>query len=152
MPGEGRIGHPGLVRLVECVRELHWARDVLSAAANVDSVTRSSRFEYLGPVVPGTQVTGRYRVTGCGSRSYRLEVVLSAGAADLVRAELVNVFYDAALGRSTSPPGPVLAALRRRAAGSPATIDSGNPDGTEAERRVPVALHDPAPVGRPTQS
>jgi len=115
-PGEQRIGYPGILRLVECVRELHWARDVVPPAAGrpIDSITRSLTADFLAPLEGGDELTGRYRIEWCRERSYALEVLLSSttSAVDLVRASLVSVFYDPVGRTSTSPPTPVLMALR----------------------------------------
>ncbi len=115
-PGERRIGYVGIMRLVECVRELHWARDVVTAAegAPVDCITRSLTADFLAPVVIGTRVIGRYRVQLCSRRSYGLEVTLSSGGqrSELVRASMVDVFYDPVHERCVAPPASVAALLR----------------------------------------
>jgi acyl-CoA thioesterase FadM len=114
-PGERRIGYAAIMRLVECVREFHWDRDVLPAAGGqpVDSITRSVLAEFLAPVRVCERVFGSYRVGWCRQRSYGLEVSLSApGVTALARVDLVNVFYDPAGERAAIPPAALLEALR----------------------------------------
>jgi acyl-CoA thioesterase FadM len=114
-PGEQRIGYAGILRLVECVREFHWARDVLPAAGRrqIDSVARSLTADFLTPVAVGDHLVGRYRITWCRRRSYGLEVLLATtDGVDLVLVSLASVFYDPVGRSSVTPPAPVLAALR----------------------------------------
>lgn len=116
VPGERRIGYVGILRLVECVRELHWRRDVLPPAAGrpVDCITRSVTAEFLAPVETEARLVGRYRVEWCRDRSYGLQVLLSTlpSGKELVRVGLVCVFYDPVGSSSASPPASVRTALR----------------------------------------
>jgi len=121
--GEHRIGYASIMRLVECVREMHWRRDVLPAAAGrpVDSITRTLSADFSAPMEINDRVAGRYRVAWCRRRSYGLEVSFSSRAtgACLARIDLVNVFYDPVRRRSTTPPDAVLEALRATSGAHP---------------------------------
>lgn len=113
-PAENRLGYPGIVRLMECVRELHWRLDVISRFPKIDSITKTFDVDFLQPVMAGSEVTGEYVVSEAGGRSYVLEIVLSdrAGTEQLARGRMVSVFYDEALGRTVEPPATLLAALQ----------------------------------------
>lgn len=113
---EKRIGYVGVLRLVECVRELHWRRDVLPLSGSdlIDSITRSLDADFRAPIEVGMRVTGRYSISWCRARSYGLSVGLSCEQEDrdLARVDLVNVFFDPNTNCSTFPPDRLAAALR----------------------------------------
>jgi acyl-CoA thioesterase FadM len=113
-PGEDRLGYCGVVRLMECVRELHWRKDVSLAYPEVDTITKSLDLEFLEPLAVEAEVTGAYAVADVGSRSYVLEIVLRDGVTshELARGRLVSVFYDGVRHRAVEPPPPLAAALR----------------------------------------
>jgi len=106
--GEDRVGYAALTQLIECVRELHWRRDVLAVedASNVDSVTRTITLDFPHPVLAGAEIIGRYGVRWVRHRSYGLDVSLSDASTGLVLASaaIVNVFYDADARRSVVCP------------------------------------------------
>jgi acyl-CoA thioesterase FadM len=112
--GENRLGYPGLLRLMECVRELHWRLDVLPRYPELDSITKALQVEFLRPVTGGSEVTGEYEISQVDGRSYVLEIALRDGAEgeQLARGRLTSVFYDEALGRSVEPPASLVTALR----------------------------------------
>lgn len=96
--GEDRVGYTIQTQLVECVRELHWRRDVLPtlAGATGDSVTRRLALDFLAPLLVGQRILGSYAVSWVRLRSYGLSVRLSAPGEEepRTRAELTNVWYD----------------------------------------------------------
>ncbi len=112
--GEDRVGYCGVVRLMECVREHHWRRDVSPLYPEVDTITKSLNVEFLEPLIAGFEVTGAYAVVDVGTRSYVLEIVLRDEAAshELARGRLVSVFYDGVRHQSVEPPTPLATALR----------------------------------------
>lgn len=112
--GEDRLGYPGIVRLMECVRELHWRLDVTSRCPGMDTITKSLDVEFSQPVVAGSEVTGEYVLGKVGGRSYVLEIVLrdSATAEQLARGRMVSVFYDEASRQTVEPPALLVAALQ----------------------------------------
>jgi len=116
-PGENRLGYPGIVRLMECVRELHWRLDVTSRYPEMDTITKSLDVEFSQPVVAGSEVTGEYAFGEAEGRSYVLDIMLrdSATAEQLARGRMVSVFYDEALGQTVEPPARLIAALQTAA-------------------------------------
>jgi acyl-CoA thioesterase FadM len=96
--GEDRLGYATIARLVECVREVHWRRDVIPAAAgaSVDTITKRLELDFHAPLLVGSEIVGAYRVTSVRERSYRLAVSMTASSTGALLAEglLVNVFYD----------------------------------------------------------
>ena len=113
-PGESRLGYPGIVRLMECVRELHWRLDVTSRWPGMDTITKSLEVEFSRPLGAGSEVAGEYVLGEVDGRSYVLEIVLrdSATAEQLARGRMVSVFYDEARRQTVEPPAPLVAALQ----------------------------------------
>jgi acyl-CoA thioesterase FadM len=112
-PGEDRLGYCGVVRLMECVRELHWRHDVSPRFPHLDTISRSLAVEFTKPLIAGSEVKGSYVVVDIGSRSYTLEMHLrDAAAMELARGTLVSVFYDGDRHRTVSPPPELITALR----------------------------------------
>lgn len=114
--GEDRVGFAGIVRLIECVREWHWRRDVAAVSADVtlDSITKALEVEFISPVRPGRVVRGECAVVAAGEKSYTVEVKLcEEPSGDLLAVgRLVSVFYDDGAGASVTPPERVAARLR----------------------------------------
>jgi acyl-CoA thioesterase FadM len=71
-PGEDRLGYTQLVRLVECVRELHWRR--LMVPDHYDSVVGRARFEFVRPVQVGLTYELVHRVDAISRHTYELVV------------------------------------------------------------------------------
>jgi acyl-CoA thioesterase FadM len=119
-PGEDRLGYCGVVRLMECVRELHWRHDVSPRYPHLDTISRSLDLELVRPLIAGSEVRGTYTVVDVGSRSYTLEILLRDGSAaeELARGSLVSVFYDGGRHRTVEPPVELAAALRGLASAS----------------------------------
>ncbi|MGN6258130.1 MAG: acyl-CoA thioesterase [Solirubrobacterales bacterium] len=116
-PGESRLGYPGILRLMECVRELHWRLDVIPRCPEMDTITKTLEAEFLQPVEAGSEVTGEYALTEVRGRSYVLEIVLrdSVTAEPLARGRMVSVFYDEGRRQAVEPPTALVAALRASA-------------------------------------
>jgi acyl-CoA thioesterase FadM len=121
LPGEDRIGYTTIVRLVECLRELHWTRDVIPVigGAAVDTITRRLELDFQGPVLVGSDVVGTYGVATVRNRSYVVTVLLEdrSRRTALVNGSLVSVFYDATAHAPVECPPPVRAALERSVSG-----------------------------------
>jgi acyl-CoA thioesterase FadM len=106
--GEDRLGYAGIVQLLECVRELHWRRDIVSFSDGdqVDTITRSLSIDFLKPLIAGADVVGSYRMSWLRRRSYGLRLLLESHdeGATLVAAAMTCVFYDSAIHRSIDCP------------------------------------------------
>jgi acyl-CoA thioesterase FadM len=95
--GEKRIGYVSILRLVECVRELHWRRDVAPQAdmARLDSITKSVTADFAGPIMADAQVGCEYAVTWLRPRSYGLRVSIAAeDGCTLAQVDLASVWVD----------------------------------------------------------
>jgi acyl-CoA thioesterase FadM len=114
--GERRLGYPGIVRLVECVRENHFQSDIATDYPGIDTITKSLDFEFEHPLIAGSKVTGEYAVSEIGARSYKLEVTLRevVTAMRLARGRMISVFYEEANLKSIAPPASLIAALQAR--------------------------------------
>jgi acyl-CoA thioesterase FadM len=114
--GEKRIGYVGILRLVECTRELHWRRDVAPYADLdwLDSITKSVTADFARPVMADTQIACEYVVTWLRPRSYGLRVsIVNDEGGTLSQVDLVSVWVDPGMLRPVAPNERVTEALRR---------------------------------------
>jgi acyl-CoA thioesterase FadM len=104
--GEGRLGFAGIVRLVECVRELHWRQDIAKDFPLIDSITQSLTVEFRRPVAAAATIRGDYRIKDVRSRSYSLLIALRncVGFEELAVCRLASVFYDSGAQSTVRPP------------------------------------------------
>jgi acyl-CoA thioesterase FadM len=125
--GESRISYAGLLRLVECSRELQWQRLVDGTESCVDSITRCIAGDFLQPVRIHSPVVIRSFVTCVGNSSYTLQVELSIRAADAPSAcvELVCVTINPETLRPVKLPEILRDRLLRAVADHTATGRSG---------------------------
>jgi acyl-CoA thioesterase FadM len=115
-PEEDRLGFAGLARLVECVRQFHWHRDVEPSAGEhtVDSITRSLEMSFLHPIHCDEVVYGEYTVIDARRCSYKLSVSISDKESDelLALCQLDFAFYGASENACVAPPVAVIKGLR----------------------------------------
>jgi acyl-CoA thioesterase FadM len=125
--GESRIGYAGLIRLVECGRELQWQRLVDGTGCCVDSITRCIAGEFFQPVRIYSSVVIRSFVICVANSSYTLQVELSIPAANAVAAcvELVCVTINPQTFRPVRLPEILRSRLQRAVADQNATSRFG---------------------------
>ncbi len=104
--GERRMSYTTALKLVECCREYHWIKDVVSKSdTQADSTVRNLSGEFKAPILIGDKVSILYYISNIGNKSYTLKVDLAKRQTYLPQASfsLVNVFLDAN-GNSTNIP------------------------------------------------
>ena len=107
---ESRIGDASISRLFECIREMHWERDIITITGEtpIDCTTIASFEEFKRPVTAGEKVIGRYKVLYVGNTSYRLELSLtSPSGSQLCSSEKTFAFFDSIHQKAISPPDAV---------------------------------------------
>jgi acyl-CoA thioesterase FadM len=112
--GEDRLSSTTILRLVECVREYHWLRDVQAHAwgRGADSICRRLESDFLHTIAAGEEITLTYTVQWVGRRSYTLRVlVANRQQIPCAQCVLVLVFYDARARASQMPDREVAAQL-----------------------------------------
>lgn len=114
-PGETRIGYSTIIRLVECVREIHWEEDVKPICAHsIDCITRSLTANFVLPITAGMKIRGQYYITEVRRRSYEIQVTLTPAKSRnaLAISRLVCVFWDGQQSCIVVPPVEVIERLR----------------------------------------
>ncbi len=95
--GEKRLSYSTAVKLVECCREYHWNKDILSIETDyLDSTVRSFTADFNSPIFIGDNIYVSYYVFNVGFKSYKLQVDLIKDGANNPSASfyLVSVFLD----------------------------------------------------------
>lgn len=115
--GERRLSHTSQIALVECTREYHWQRDVLTVGVGaLDSITRALAASFERPIALGSRIKIRYRIRKVGAKSYSLQFAAhETTEPSLVLSvfDMVSVFYDPVKGLPCLPPTPVLQHLQK---------------------------------------
>lgn len=112
--GEDRLSYATIVRLIECCREYHWQKDILSRIDSrkycLDSICKSVSCEFISPVLVGTTISIAYRITEVRRKGYLLEFELRSKSDRKVYAKsrLLSVFYDPSGHRAVVPPTSIL--------------------------------------------
>jgi acyl-CoA thioesterase FadM len=115
-PGESRIGYSTIIRLAECIREIHWELDVKPTSdPALDSITRSLNAQFIRPISVGATISGNYRVTEVRPRSYQLEatLIMLRSREILATVNLDCVFWDAEHQTVSTPSRELLERLRQ---------------------------------------
>ncbi|MGF1599884.1 MAG: hypothetical protein ACFCVK_23730 [Acidimicrobiales bacterium] len=116
---ERQLSYTSVICLAECVRELHWNRDVEPLVSTaLDSTIRNLGSVFSRPMFIGDLIVLSYRITAVGTTSYRMTVELSTGSDRCAAIDLTSVFVHPERRSRTAPPPEVRARLdaARRAA------------------------------------
>ena len=110
--GEDRLSYTAIIRLIECCREHHWKSDVLSVAhgETVDSICKLLTCNFIKPITIGSKILIKYSIVNVRKKSYtlRFEVFKTEDVIRCATCDLVSVFYDPLLQKSTVPPSGVI--------------------------------------------
>lgn len=95
LPGEVQVGFPVIARLVECVREAHWAGHCARRfVGRVAPTVRSIEMRFERPIVVGTTIHGSAGIVRVHAHSFDLQVELKDGAVTCASAQLRCVLLD----------------------------------------------------------
>lgn len=112
--GEDRLSYTTIVRLIECCREYHWKKDILSKInkrkSHLDSICRSLSCEFIKPILVRSTIAISYCITEVRRKSYSLKFEVRNTIDRELCAEfsLVSVFYDPVTHKSLVPPPLIL--------------------------------------------
>jgi acyl-CoA thioesterase FadM len=113
--GEDRLSYTTLIRLIECCREYHWQKDILPLTSDksVDSICKILTCNFANPISVGSLIFVKYQIISVRRRSYTIRFKVYDTKNDMLCAncDMVCVFYDPRLQKSTFPPDPIIRAL-----------------------------------------
>ena len=115
--GEDRLSYTTIIRLTECCREAHWAKDVIEAQQNIeiDSICTALSSEFKKPTLVGTEIEISYKVERVTEKGYGLFFQIRDTSTQYINAELRidSVFYDPKLRKVRRTPKPILDHLNK---------------------------------------
>jgi acyl-CoA thioesterase FadM len=110
--GEDRLSYTTVVRLVECCRELHWQKDILSyhKQNQLDSICKSITADFNRPILLGSDILITYAITEIRGKSYclRFRIAERGSEFDSAVIEIVCVFYNPLTRTAVKPPPLIL--------------------------------------------
>lgn len=95
VPDEDRLSYTTFIRLVECCREYHWRKDVLSILQQIDSINVHVTADFFRPIYIGKMLEIQYIITKIGNKSYTIRFNAYVEKELCAVVEMVSVFYDA---------------------------------------------------------
>lgn len=111
--GEDRLSYSSLVRLIECCREYHWQKDILSKInkndIHLDSICKSLSGDFINPIFVGSKVFISYSINEVRRKGYSLKFEVRNATNSILSAEfiLVSIFYNPINHESIQPPDSV---------------------------------------------
>ncbi|CAG0960618.1 hypothetical protein METP3_00804 [Methanosarcinales archaeon] len=110
--GEDRLSYTSLVRLIECCREYHWKKDILSKINieefPLDSICKLLSGEFTNPILVGSTISISYSITEVRRKGYTLKFeVRNSNNILCAKFILVSIFYNPVNQKSIIPPASV---------------------------------------------
>jgi acyl-CoA thioesterase FadM len=108
--GEDRLSYTTLVRLIECCREYHWQKDILSRTntnnVRLDSICKSLTCDFISPILIGSTISISYSINEVRRKGYsmRFEVRDNSDGRLCATFEQISVFYEPVEQKPMIPP------------------------------------------------
>ena len=112
VPGEDRVSYTTLVRFVECCREHHWKKDVVSLAPGLDSILCTLKCRFVKPILPGVVLSIRYHVPKVWNDRYLLTFNIESDTRH-AKIDMTCVIFNPITRSAMPAPDSVIDALRR---------------------------------------
>jgi len=128
--GEDRLSYSTIIRLVECTREHHWQKDILSLSKDtqqLDSICKSLSADFKQPIFVGSEILITYSITGVRRKSYNLRFQVHTESTKRPHSliEMICVFYDPIMRKISTPPQSVISRLTEIQENDAARRDDG---------------------------
>ena len=93
--GEDRVSYTTIIRLVECCREYHWAKDIKSQNEIFDSICGNISFRFTKSIGLNSTININYSVKEAAGKKYTVEfIVMDENGETCCLAEIVSFFYN----------------------------------------------------------
>lgn len=103
--GENRLSYTTIIRLIECCREFHWEKDIISHYEDkIDSICKSIRCDFKKPIFSGDVVRIEYSINDVRKKSYTLYFkIINQKEEICCEAWVTSVFYNPDFNQSYLP-------------------------------------------------
>lgn len=115
--GENRLSYTTIIRLVECCREYHWEKDILTLIGKdkIDSITKNVSCNFITPIMVEAKISIFYKIIEVRSRGYSIKFSVLQESNDHNNAlvSMVCVFFDPVTDQKYKPSNNIITNLKK---------------------------------------
>lgn len=112
--GEKRLSYTTITRLIECCREYHWKKDILSIDHDIDSICGGFEAKFIRIIVSNSKVFIRYKVIYVFEKKYILDFEVLDNYQTICAYIRMEIYFIDSMGETQAIPKRLAQVLCRR--------------------------------------